>query len=140
MISLQARRQDKIGRLMDSLKTYKTPCMSHSDSTTIEMSLYQNKEKMARGERQSVEEKIKAHNISIIGKSLPLRYNHFFGPIDSPQSVANAFNKSIDVHWNTSRETGDCLFVPFASTPDKFMLTIIIFDFSHFLLSKRKSS
>ncbi|OAD81167.1 hypothetical protein PHYBLDRAFT_138709 [Phycomyces blakesleeanus NRRL 1555(-)] len=48
--------------------------------------------------------------IHLKDKRLLLPQQHWFGTIDHPQLVAGAFNRSVVVYWNTSRETGDCLF------------------------------
>ncbi|OAD78228.1 hypothetical protein PHYBLDRAFT_140329 [Phycomyces blakesleeanus NRRL 1555(-)] len=76
--------------------------------------------------------------ISLQDKHLPLPQQHWFGTIDHPQIVANTYNRTIAVYWNTPRETGDCLFVPFTTTPDKFEPIILILDINDFLLAKRK--
>ncbi|OAD68832.1 hypothetical protein PHYBLDRAFT_172691 [Phycomyces blakesleeanus NRRL 1555(-)] len=76
--------------------------------------------------------------ISLQDKRSPLPQQHWFGTIDHSQLLANAYNRTVAVYWNTSRETGDCLFVPFITTPDRFEPIILILDINHFLLAKRK--
>ncbi|OAD74844.1 hypothetical protein PHYBLDRAFT_144204 [Phycomyces blakesleeanus NRRL 1555(-)] len=76
--------------------------------------------------------------ISLKDKRSPLPQQHWFGTIDHPQLVADTFNRSVAVYWNTPRETGDCLFVSLTTTPEKFEPIIIILDINHFLLAKRK--
>ncbi|OAD66646.1 hypothetical protein PHYBLDRAFT_174940 [Phycomyces blakesleeanus NRRL 1555(-)] len=76
--------------------------------------------------------------ISLQDKRSPLPQQHWFGTIYHPQLVANAYNRTVAVYWNTPRETGDCLFVPFTTTPDRFEPIILILDINHFLLAKRK--
>ncbi|OAD65674.1 hypothetical protein PHYBLDRAFT_175852 [Phycomyces blakesleeanus NRRL 1555(-)] len=71
-------------------------------------------------------------------KRSPLPQQHWFGTIDHPQLAADVFNRSVAVYWNTPRETGDCLFVPLTTTPEKFEPIIIILYINHFLLAKRK--
>ncbi|OAD68482.1 hypothetical protein PHYBLDRAFT_173472 [Phycomyces blakesleeanus NRRL 1555(-)] len=76
--------------------------------------------------------------ISLKNKRSPLPQQHWVGTIDHPQLVADAFNRSIDIYWNTPRETENCLFVPLTTTPEKLEPIIIVLDINHFLLAKRK--
>ncbi|OAD66969.1 hypothetical protein PHYBLDRAFT_151909 [Phycomyces blakesleeanus NRRL 1555(-)] len=48
--------------------------------------------------------------ISLQDKHSPLPQQHWFGTIDYPQLVANAYNRTVAIYWNTPRETGNCLF------------------------------
>ncbi|OAD71533.1 hypothetical protein PHYBLDRAFT_72109 [Phycomyces blakesleeanus NRRL 1555(-)] len=66
---------------------------------------------------------------SLQDKRSPLPQQHWFGTIDHPQLVANTFSRAVAVYWNTPIETGDCLFVPFATLPEKVEPIIIILDF-----------
>ncbi|OAD76498.1 hypothetical protein PHYBLDRAFT_165024 [Phycomyces blakesleeanus NRRL 1555(-)] len=70
---------------------------------------------------------------SLQDKRSPLPQQHWFGTIDHPQLVADTFSRAVAVYWNTPIETGDCLFVPFATLPEKVEPIIIILDFFNLL-------
>ncbi|OAD78866.1 hypothetical protein PHYBLDRAFT_140919 [Phycomyces blakesleeanus NRRL 1555(-)] len=70
---------------------------------------------------------------SLQDKRSPLPQQHWFSTIDHPQLVANTFSRAVAVYWNTPIETGDCLFVPFATLPEKVEPIIIILDFFNLL-------
>ncbi|OAD67111.1 hypothetical protein PHYBLDRAFT_174497 [Phycomyces blakesleeanus NRRL 1555(-)] len=57
---------------------------------------------------------------SLQDKRSPLPQQHWFGTIDHPQLVADTFSRTVAVYWNISTETDDCLFVPFATLPEKW--------------------
>ncbi|OAD69444.1 hypothetical protein PHYBLDRAFT_172083 [Phycomyces blakesleeanus NRRL 1555(-)] len=78
--------------------------------------------------------------ISLQDKSSPLPDRHWFGIVDHPQLVADTFNRSVAIYWKTPRVTGDCLFVPLLTIPDKIEPMIIILADNHFLLAKRKNT
>ncbi|OAD75552.1 hypothetical protein PHYBLDRAFT_166788 [Phycomyces blakesleeanus NRRL 1555(-)] len=77
---------------------------------------------------------------SLQDKCSPLPQQHWFGTIDHPQLVANIFSRAVAVYWNTPIETGYCLFVSFATLPEKVEPIIIILDINHFLLAKHKNT
>ncbi|OAD75529.1 hypothetical protein PHYBLDRAFT_166766 [Phycomyces blakesleeanus NRRL 1555(-)] len=65
---------------------------------------------------------------SLQDKRSPLPQQHWLGTIDHPQLVTDTFSRAVAVYWNTPIETGDCLFVPFATLPEKVEPIIIILD------------
>ncbi|OAD75697.1 hypothetical protein PHYBLDRAFT_143948 [Phycomyces blakesleeanus NRRL 1555(-)] len=65
---------------------------------------------------------------SLQDKRSPLPQQHWFGTINHPQLVADTFSRAVAVYWNTPIETGDCLFIPFATLPEKVEPIIIILD------------
>ncbi|OAD72427.1 hypothetical protein PHYBLDRAFT_146616 [Phycomyces blakesleeanus NRRL 1555(-)] len=77
---------------------------------------------------------------SLQDKRSPLPQQHWFSTIDHSQLVANIFSRAVAVYWNTPIETGDCLFVPFATLSEKVEPIIIILDINHFLFAKRKNT